>query len=227
MMAAQPLRSATSASGLNHIDELLDKGGMHLVELPGYNRGLVAAKDLPQGSLLLRETPLLCARAPQHAGKARQPSTDMSWWHDCSVQRGSVLRICDTLMPCADTRVGKLASGSSSGLPAAGVRRVLESVPHGVCATDALRDHAYILQPAVQRRGSQLQPPAPPAAGPRPDAAAERHVRRARGALSAAHRSPGLSAATGRGRRRAADSAGVSAMPVKHLHVISVVTKRL
>ena len=71
MLAAQPLRCATSESGLGHIDELLDKGGMHLVELPGYSRALVAARDLPQGSVLLQETPLLCARAPQHAGKAR------------------------------------------------------------------------------------------------------------------------------------------------------------
>ncbi len=75
MMAAQQLRSAASASGLNHIDDLLDKGGMHLVELPGFNRGLVAARALPQGSLLLREAPLLCARAPQHAGKARTQCT--------------------------------------------------------------------------------------------------------------------------------------------------------
>ena len=76
-MAAQQLRRATSASGLNGIDELLDEGGMHLVELPGYNRGLLAAKDLPQGSLLLREMPLLCARAPQHAGKARLSLLDI------------------------------------------------------------------------------------------------------------------------------------------------------
>ena len=71
MMAARPLQSAASGFGLDHVDELLEKGGMHLVELPGYNRGLVAARDLPQGSLLLREAPLLCARAPQHAGKVR------------------------------------------------------------------------------------------------------------------------------------------------------------
>ena len=69
MSAAQALRHAASAPALDRFDELLEAGGMHLVQLPGYNRALVAARDLPQGSLLLTECPLLCARAPQHAGK--------------------------------------------------------------------------------------------------------------------------------------------------------------
>ena len=69
MSTAQALRHAAAAPALDHVDELLEAGGMHLVQLPGYNRGLVAARDLPQGSLLLAECPLLCARAPQHDGK--------------------------------------------------------------------------------------------------------------------------------------------------------------
>ena len=73
MSAAQALRHAASAPALDHIDEVLEAGGMHLVQLLGYNRALVAARDLPQGSLLLTERPLLCARAPQHAGKVYGP----------------------------------------------------------------------------------------------------------------------------------------------------------